>query len=165
MDNTSVVRFKKNNLIFHAGTKINDDKIFSNGGRVLNFVIRSDNFKNARNDIIKIINQLNWRSGFFRKDIGYKVLLKFLDNYNFHFHEDLFNNVKSFINSDLENIDSIFKTWNIAIKGGSYSPRDIGSVLKVKTMNRTKIQNGTSEDDLKIINLLILSVLLISKLV
>ena len=52
------------------------NKIFSNGGRVLNFVIRSDNFKDARNDIIKIINQLNWRGGFFRKDIGYKVIDK-----------------------------------------------------------------------------------------
>ena len=42
----------------------------------MNFVIRSDNFKDARNDIIKIINQLNWRGGFFRKDIGYKVIDK-----------------------------------------------------------------------------------------
>ena len=64
------------------------------------------------------------------KDVGFKVLLKFLDDFNFHFHEDLFNDVNSFINSDLENVDSIFKTWNIAIKGGSYGEREILDRLK-----------------------------------
>ena len=49
---------------------------FPCGIRVLNFVIRSNNFKNARSDIIKIINQVNWRGGFFRKDIGHKVIDK-----------------------------------------------------------------------------------------
>ena len=76
IENLENIKLKKNEFIFHAGTKNIKNKIFSNGGRVLNFVIRSDNFKNARNDIIKIINQLNWRGGFFRKDIGYKVIDK-----------------------------------------------------------------------------------------
>ena len=51
---------------------------------------------------------------------------------------------------DLENVDSIFKTWNIAIKGGSYGKRDIGSVREVKTMNRTKIKNGANKNTLLI---------------
>ena len=76
IENLKNIKLKKNEFIFHAGTKNIKNKIFSNGGRVLNFVIRSDNFKNARNDIIKIINQLNWRGGFFRKDIGHKVIDK-----------------------------------------------------------------------------------------
>ena len=76
IENLENIKLKKNEFIFHAGTKNIKNKIFSNGGRVLNFVIRSNNFKNARNDIIKIINQVNWRGGFFRKDIGYKVIDK-----------------------------------------------------------------------------------------
>ena len=65
---------EKNEFIFHAGTITKNDKIFSNGGRVLNFVIRSNDLKKSRNKIIELINDLNWNNGFFRKDIGYKVI-------------------------------------------------------------------------------------------
>ena len=64
---------KKNNYIFHAGTKIKDSKIYSNGGRVLNFVIKSKNLQQSRNDLINLINDLNWENGYFRKDIGFKI--------------------------------------------------------------------------------------------
>ena len=72
--NLKKISLKKNEFIFHAGTKTIDNKIYSNGGRVLNFVIRSDEFQEGRNGIFKLINQLNWEGGFFRKDIGYKVI-------------------------------------------------------------------------------------------
>ena len=61
-------------FLFHAGTKIIDNKIFSNGGRVLNFVKTSKSYKKSRDDIIKIIKNLNWKNGFFRKDIGHRVI-------------------------------------------------------------------------------------------
>jgi len=63
-----------NQLIFHAGTKYMDDNIFSNGGRVLNFVAISENFKTAREQVINLIRKLNWKNGFYRKDIGHKVI-------------------------------------------------------------------------------------------
>ena len=56
--------------------KKNNSKIYSNGGRVLNFVIRSKDFKNNREKAINLINQVNWDNGFYRKDIGYKVIDK-----------------------------------------------------------------------------------------
>ena len=62
------------NYLFHAGTKIENEKIFAIGGRVLNFVSLSDNFNNSREDILKNLDELNWDGGFFRKDIGYKVI-------------------------------------------------------------------------------------------
>ena len=68
------IKLNQNEFIFHAGTKKEKDKILSNGGRVLNFVIRSDSFKNNRQKAINLINQINWKNGFFRKDIGYKVI-------------------------------------------------------------------------------------------
>jgi len=68
------LNLKDNQFIFHAGTKIYDNEIFSNGGRVLNIVTRSDNFKSARKDSIKILEEINWENGFYRKDIGYKVI-------------------------------------------------------------------------------------------
>ena len=73
---TLSIQENKNEFLFHAGTKIIDDKIYSNGGRVLNFIKTSKNFKESRDDIIKKINELNWENGFFRKDIGYRVIDK-----------------------------------------------------------------------------------------
>ena len=65
---------KDNEYIYHAGTKLKDNKIFNSGGRVLNFVSTSNNLKESRNDLIKLIKKLDWENGFFRKDIAYKVI-------------------------------------------------------------------------------------------
>ena len=74
IENIDKINLKENEHIYHAGTKINEDKIYSNGGRVLNFICLSDSFKKSRDIIIKSIELLNWPGGFFRKDIGYKVI-------------------------------------------------------------------------------------------
>ena len=68
------LNLENNDYIFHAGTKNKNNEIFSNGGRVLNFVSMSSSFKNSRKRVIKIINQLNWKNGYFRKDIGFKII-------------------------------------------------------------------------------------------
>jgi len=60
--------------IFHAGTKIKNGKFYSNGGRVLNFVSINKSFISARNNALKLVKKLNWKSGHFRKDIGFKVI-------------------------------------------------------------------------------------------
>jgi len=72
--NLDKLSLKKDEFIFHAGTKNNKTKILSNGGRVLNFVILSSDFKESRDKAIDLINKLNWKNGFFRKDIGFKVI-------------------------------------------------------------------------------------------
>ena len=65
-----------NNFIYHAGTKILDDKVHAVGGRVLNFVSISDNYLDCRNKAINLIEKLNWKNGFYRSDIGFKVIDK-----------------------------------------------------------------------------------------
>ena len=72
--NLDKIILKKNEFIFHAGTKIDSSKIVSNGGRVLNFVAKSKSFKNSREIVVNLINKINWKNGFYRKDIGYKVI-------------------------------------------------------------------------------------------
>ena len=72
--NLEKLSLKKDEFIFHAGTKNDKSKILSNGGRVLNFVILSSDFKESRDKAINLINKLNWENGFFRKDIGFKVI-------------------------------------------------------------------------------------------
>jgi len=63
-----------NEFIFHAGTILKDNRLLSNGGRVLNFVSKSKNFKESRNNILNLIRKLNWKNGHYRKDIGFRVI-------------------------------------------------------------------------------------------
>mgnify|MGYP006141271195 FL=1 len=74
IDNIETIKLTDNEYLYHAGTTKINNKIFSTGGRVLNFVCIAKNFLEARERIIKLINQLSWKDGFYRKDIGYKVI-------------------------------------------------------------------------------------------
>ena len=64
----------ENNFIFHAGTKKENDKFLAIGGRVLNFISLSDDFLKARNEVHECIEKLDWNGGFYRRDIGFKVI-------------------------------------------------------------------------------------------
>jgi len=72
--NIETINLKDGEFIYHAGTKNSQNKIYSNGGRVLNFVVLSDSFKLSRIKAIQLIKKLNWTNGFYRKDIGFKVI-------------------------------------------------------------------------------------------
>ncbi len=72
--NLDKINTDNNTFLFHAGTKKENNKIYSIGGRVLNFVSISNDFKNAKEIIIKNLNNFNWPNGFYRKDIGHKVI-------------------------------------------------------------------------------------------
>ena len=74
IENIEKIHSEKKEYIYHAGTKNNLKKIYSNGGRVLNFVVLSDNFKFSRERAIRLIEKLSWSNGFYRKDIGFKVV-------------------------------------------------------------------------------------------
>ena len=74
IENLDNIKLNTNEYLFHAGTLNRDEKIYAMGGRVLNFVSISDNFSNAKKNLIKNLEQLNWQGGFYRKDIGYKVI-------------------------------------------------------------------------------------------
>ena len=74
--NLDKMTLNKDEFIFHAGTKNDSSRICSNGGRVLNFVVLSKEFRESRDKAIKLINQLNWSNGFFRRDIGFRVINK-----------------------------------------------------------------------------------------
>ena len=74
--NLDKIKLNAEDFLFHAGTIEKEGKFFSVGGRVLNFISLSDEFLNARQNIIKHLSKLNWTGGFYRKDIGYKVINK-----------------------------------------------------------------------------------------
>jgi len=72
--NLKQIKISDTNFLFHAGTVKKDNKVYAVGGRVLNFVSVSDNFSDSKKEIIDNIKRLNWSGGFYRKDIGYKVI-------------------------------------------------------------------------------------------
>ena len=74
IENLNDIKLDNDEFLFHAGTLKKNEKIFATGGRVLNFVSLSDNFNDAKINITKNLNKLNWPGGFYRKDIGYKVI-------------------------------------------------------------------------------------------
>ena len=67
-------KLNKKNFIYHAGTKIRAGKIVSIGGRVLNVVSIGKSYFVIREQILKMLKKINWKYGFFRKDIGWRVL-------------------------------------------------------------------------------------------
>ena len=72
--NIDKIKIMKNSFIFHAGTKFKDNMIVSCGGRVLNITSTGKIYKRIRKNIFKIIKQINWKNGFYRKDIGWRVI-------------------------------------------------------------------------------------------
>ena len=74
IENLSNLSLKDKEFIFHAGTLKKDNKIYAVGGRVLNFVSVSKDFNSAKRNIDNNLKKLNWSGGFYRKDIGYKVI-------------------------------------------------------------------------------------------
>ncbi len=76
IDNFEKLNLDENNYLFHAGTEMKNNKIYAVGGRVLNFISLSNTYNEAKKNIHKNLEKLNWKKGFFRKDIGYKVINK-----------------------------------------------------------------------------------------
>jgi phosphoribosylamine--glycine ligase len=74
--NLDSIKLKDNDYLFHAGTSLKDKKVFATGGRVLNFVSLSNEFIDAKKSIYNNLDLLNWSEGFYRKDIGFKVIDK-----------------------------------------------------------------------------------------
>ncbi len=63
--------------IFHAGTMTKTgegEKIFSNGGRVLNVCARGETVAQAQQRAYSAVDKINWPDGFCRRDIGWRAI-------------------------------------------------------------------------------------------
>ncbi len=70
--NLKKIKDDKKTIIFHAGTKNLSLNYFSNGGRVLSVTSTGKTIEEARKSAYKVLKKLNWKDGFYRKDIGFK---------------------------------------------------------------------------------------------
>ena len=61
--------------IFHAGTSLNkEDKVVTNGGRVLCVTALGSNTKEAKEKAYQRVKSIKWEKAYFRRDIGYRAL-------------------------------------------------------------------------------------------
>ena len=60
-------------IVFHAGTSFNNDKIVTNGGRVLSIVSSGKTMKQALRKSYKSIDKINFEGKTFRQDIGFDL--------------------------------------------------------------------------------------------
>ena len=60
--------------VIHAGTKKMDDKMVTNGGRVLNIVATGRTLKETMNNIYSEVPKINFDQMYYRKDIAWKEL-------------------------------------------------------------------------------------------
>jgi phosphoribosylamine--glycine ligase len=62
-------------VVFHAGTKSENGKILSNGGRVLGVTALGDSLQDSISNAYSAVEKISWKNKFYRKDIGKKGLL------------------------------------------------------------------------------------------
>ena len=74
INNLENLSLTKDEYLFHAGTTLREHKWLSNGGRVLNISSTGKDLKTIRQTIHKVINQINWDTGYYRKDIGWRYI-------------------------------------------------------------------------------------------
>ena len=60
-------------IVFHAGTSLNDEKVVTNGGRVLSVVSSAKTMKEALNNSYSNIEKINFKGKVYRKDIGFDL--------------------------------------------------------------------------------------------
>lgn len=62
--------------VFHAGTKLEDDKVITAGGRVLCATALGANVTEAQQAAYQLVDQIHWDGVFSRRDIGYRAIAR-----------------------------------------------------------------------------------------
>ncbi len=61
-------------IVFHAGTAEKDGDIVNAGGRVLGITSLADSVSEAQTSVYHALQELDWKGGFYRQDIGYRAV-------------------------------------------------------------------------------------------
>ncbi len=62
-------------VVFHAGTKLENNKVLTSGGRVLGVTALGDSLQNAITNAYSAADKISWKNKYCRMDIGKKGLL------------------------------------------------------------------------------------------
>ena len=72
--NKEILGLDNSTLIFHSGTKYEDDTYYTNGGRVLSVIGSGDTLKSAIDNAYYNVKKIKFQNMYFRNDIGIKGL-------------------------------------------------------------------------------------------
>ena len=67
-------KHKSNAKVFHAGTKLAENNIVTNGGRILCVVSSADTAQEAQSQAYKRVKEISWDKVYYRDDIGYRAI-------------------------------------------------------------------------------------------
>ncbi|ELU06928.1 hypothetical protein CAPTEDRAFT_117896, partial [Capitella teleta] len=62
--------------VFQAGTRVQDGKTLTNGGRVLCVTALGDSVKEAQQQAYKAVRAIDWKDVYYRTDIGHKAIAR-----------------------------------------------------------------------------------------
>jgi len=71
---TGIEDVSKDALVFHAGTKTEGGKLYTNGGRVLSVVAAGDTLEDSIRNTYKEVDKISFENKYYRSDIGAKGL-------------------------------------------------------------------------------------------
>lgn len=60
--------------VFHAGTRLEEDRVLTNGGRVLCVTALGDDVAAAQKRAYELAKPISWQGSFCRRDIGYRAI-------------------------------------------------------------------------------------------
>ena len=64
-----------NNIkVFHSGTRNENNKTLTNGGRVLCVTALGEDIEQTRDIAYSATSEINWKGCYFRKDIGFRIM-------------------------------------------------------------------------------------------
>ena len=67
---TGLEEVEEDIIVFHAGTKFQDNNVVTNGGRVLNICAEGKDLQSVRSKLYKAAEVINFDGKYYRKDIG-----------------------------------------------------------------------------------------------
>ena len=70
--------------VFHAGTRLQDGQIVTNGGRVLCVTALGDTLAKAKGEVYRWLPQIGFRDDYYRTDIGHRALARRGRQLNFY---------------------------------------------------------------------------------
>ena len=74
--NIESIKINEHEQLFNAGTILKDNKILSNGGRVLNATCIGNTLEEAKNKANAMLEKIDWQDIYYRRDIGWRALKK-----------------------------------------------------------------------------------------
>ena len=65
---------KKGTKVFHSGTRLENNDVLTNGGRVLCVTALGDDLKQSNRNAYSAVQEIGWDGKYYRKDIGFRVI-------------------------------------------------------------------------------------------